>query len=640
MSSRTILIKLLFMAVLGCELKAQRLKSVVYDFDGLLVDQVDLPEGDYRKNDLVTKVALNPLAASDMLGDRVLKLNLNWSSGIGVFGRGISRYYEMDPANDRFNFYFYNPVTNNVDANVDVIITEDDNQDNSYSINNDDTWIKNVSISRSGGWQLISLPLNSFSDSNGGGNGIFDATFTGAKGMILMVEFRFHKSSPSNAVYYMDMICFSEGSLPTGASILDLPAPTMPQGKCPLGAFEQTSRGLEYQIPSDIEGLFPASPEKKLKYVNFFIQWAMDGSTTPKELPGNEVTQLLNKGYRPVITWEPMFQGYDRLHSVQPRLNNIINGDYNPYIDQFADKIKSYNDTVVIRLMHEFEGDWYSWSIVYNGEDPGRYVAAYRTIVDRFRARGATKVKWMWCLNADYHPYRSYNFAIKAYPGDNYVDIVATDVYNTHYPESLAWWMSFKYKIAETYYYLTKYVPNKPLVICELGCRERQSSESPSLQSKGQWIAKTDKELQTTFSRVKGLIFFSASHSGDWRINSSPAAQNAVRENIWNDDYYFENIPTNIFFTAVSEDSTIAVYPNPNTGTFSFHVCFEDLEETNVSYQVLNSLGKEVYSRRSEKISGCVKETVELSSSLQTGIYILKISNSNKSKSVKLLLIR
>jgi beta-mannanase len=519
---------------------AQFLKSVIYDFDGLDINQVDLPEGDYRKGDMTTKVALNPLGQSDMLGDRVLQMNLAWNTGTGTFGRGISRYYELDPTTDRLNFYFYNPTTNPTEANVDVVITEDDDQSNSYSINSDDTWKKNVKIQKQAGWQLISLPLNSFTDSNTGGNGIFDAAFTNNKGMILMVEFRVLKNSTTNPVFYMDMISFSEGNFPTGQSILDLPAPTMPQGKCPLGAFKQKPRGSEYLIPSEVEGYFPPTPVKHLKYVNFFLQWAMDGSTTPKELPGNEVSLLLSNGYRPIITWEPMFQGYDRLASVQPRLNNIISGDYNSYIDAFADKIKSYNDTVIIRLMHEFEGNWYSWSIVYNGEDPQRYVNAYRTIVNRFRTRGATKVKWMWCLNADYAPYRYFNFAIKAYPGNDYVDIVATDVYNTHYPPELPWWMSFKYKIAETYYYLSKYVPTKPLMICELGSRERVSGESSTLQTKAQWLAKMDKELQSTFSRVKGLVFFSEYHTGDWRINSSQEALNSVTNNIWNDDYYFE----------------------------------------------------------------------------------------------------
>jgi hypothetical protein len=55
-----------------------RLKWIVYDFDGLNAGQQDLPDGDYRYGDLSYKVAYNPFGHSDMLGDRVLQIDLNW----------------------------------------------------------------------------------------------------------------------------------------------------------------------------------------------------------------------------------------------------------------------------------------------------------------------------------------------------------------------------------------------------------------------------------------------------------------------------------------------------------------------------------------------------------------------------------
>src|ERR1051325_5554932 len=154
------------------------LKSLVYDFDGADIGQTDLPEGDYRINDLSYHAAANPLGNFEMLGDRVLELDLNWSKGNGTFGRGVSRFIEFDPVADVFNFYFYNPQINSADAVFDVVITEDDDQSNTYSINNDDVWIKTITVTRGTAWQLISIPLSDFTDSNPGGNGIFDAAFT------------------------------------------------------------------------------------------------------------------------------------------------------------------------------------------------------------------------------------------------------------------------------------------------------------------------------------------------------------------------------------------------------------------------------------------------------------------------------
>ncbi len=90
-------------------IQSQILKSIVYDFDGFDLGQTSLPEGDYSYGDLSYQIAANPLAQSDMLGDRVLKLNINWVNGYAAFGRGVSRYIEFNPNQDILNFYFLQP---------------------------------------------------------------------------------------------------------------------------------------------------------------------------------------------------------------------------------------------------------------------------------------------------------------------------------------------------------------------------------------------------------------------------------------------------------------------------------------------------------------------------------------------------
>ncbi|MES2567927.1 MAG: PA14 domain-containing protein [Bacteroidota bacterium] len=517
-----------------------QLKSLVYDFDGADVGQTDLPEGDYGFGDLTYQTVASPLPFNDMISDRVLKINLNWSANYGVFGRGISRFIEFNQQQDVLNFYFYNPASNNQNATLTVALADDDNQSNAFENSSDDQWVKNVVIPMASGWQLISVPLKDFTDGNAGGNGVFDMAFTQNKGMLVFAEFRFTKNTSglSNPAFYMDFINFSEGELPHGATILDLP-PKNATDYARLGAFESYPFGEEYKIPQHFESLFPSDSAKKIKYVNWFMGWSKDGGTVANNLPGAEVQTLINNGYTPIITWEPMFAGHDRLSSVQPRLNDIIGSNYNAYIDNFANKLKSYNDTVIVRFMHEFEGNWYPWSIVHNGNDPNRYVAAYRKVVDRFRALGATKVKWMWCVNSDYYPYQSFNWIVPAYPGDNYVDIIATDIYNNHYPEALPWWRSFRWQTTETYYYLNKYFPNKPLYICEVGCRERKSVENPASETKGAWFERMDKELHSNFSKVRALIFFNAAPDQNWFVNSSPSALQSLTTNVWRDNYYF-----------------------------------------------------------------------------------------------------
>lgn len=616
---------LLFVSELNSPVQAQLLKSVIYDFDGQDIGQTNLPEGDYALSDLSYEISANPLPAKDMIGDRVLMLNLNWNSGSGGFGRGISRYIEFDHSQDRFNFYFYNPTSNNQDALMEVIITDDDNHNNVYEYAQDDEWHKNLTLTGSSGWQLVSFPLTDFSDANSGGNSVFDIAFTQNKGMLLMAEFKFQKqnASVSNAIFYIDMICFSEGSLPVGATDLDLPDKS-PDDYCRLGAFQQELFGQEDLIPSHFESLFPGGSGKKIKYVNYFHDWSIDGSTTANHLPGNEVQNLLTNGYTPVITWEPMFNGHARLDPVQPRLSNIINGDYNTYIDAFANKMKSYNDTIIIRFMHEFEGDWYSWSLSQNNHDPSQYITAYRMVVDRFRQIGATKVKWMWCTNSDYAPYESYNWVVNAYPGDNYIDIVATDIYNNHFPMNSPFWKSFRTQTAESYYYLTKYFPQKPVYICEVGCRERFNYESTTSESKGEWYERMDKEIQSNYNRVRALIFFNASPDQNWLVDSSPYALQSITNNIWNDSYYFPytliDVPEQLGLS-----KRLTVFPNPAKGL----VTIQYVSETHAfTLQIVDALGKNVYTEMVTDVPHTFYREINCSA-FAPGIYMLSISSNH-----------
>ena len=548
-----------------------KLKSIIYDFDGLDIGQVSLPDGDYKNYDLTYQVVASPLAANDVISDRVLRLDLNWATGRGEFGKGISRYMELDASADRFNFYIYNPLTNNDDAIAEVVIKEDDNQNGTYESALDDKWSITTGIIRASGWQLVSLPLNTFTDVNSGGNGIFDARYTNDEGKVLTIGITFHKTVfPAPAeTYYIDMITFSKGAFPTGATVNDLPQAEAADHSV-LGCLAY--RSPADSVPVEVEALFPNV--NKLKYINVFIPLAHSG-TAPNALPGTSIQNLINTNYQPVITWEIKYNSLSPLDPAQPRLNDIISGSLDAHIDDFADKIKSYSDTIIIRLFHEFDGDWYPWSLAENGMDSTLFVSAYRYIVDRFTARGADNVQWMWCPNSNPKPFTAYNWIRNSYPGTSYVDIVAMDVYN-HSTSGIPDWKSFRYTAAETYHYLTTYFADKPLFICETASRERYASEPSSSQTKGEWLCQMSKDVSSYFSKVKALIFFSEIKGHDWRINSSFAAQEAFRECFWEEPFFsdyllsvpeYKNDPLNLM-----------VYPNPSLSGFMLDVSGQKTE--------------------------------------------------------------
>jgi hypothetical protein len=614
--------------LLSVPVYSQSLKSIIYDFEGFDLNSSFLPEGDYNYGDLVHSVAANPLSPSGILGDRVLEMKINWNAGYGAFGRGISRYIELNASKDILNFYFYNPPSNGQPAVCNLKIADDDNQSNAYESNSDDNWEKQITIHTSPNWQLISVPLNDFSDGNSGGNGVFDIAYSQNKGMLLLLEFRFNKNStsPPLATYYLDMICISDGQLPTGTTILDLPARNATD-YCLLGAHRNELPGEYFKIPEHFEGMFPATPVRKIKYAHTYMPWGTNGTANAHALPGIGLQTLINNGYTPILTWEPRFNGFGMLDPQQPRLDDIINGNFNSYLDNFGDKMKTYTDTIIVRLMHEFDGDWYPWSISQNNYDGAKFALAFETIVQRVRSRGATKIKWMWCPNNYSSPSAWNNWIVSAYPGDSYVDIVGTDVYNAHYPLPIPWWRSFRWQTAEVYYYLTTHFPNKPLFICEMASRERFSNEPATSESKGEWLEKTDKELQSFFSKSRALIFFDENKNFQWHVNSSPEALQSLQDNFWNDDYYFE-IPLHTGIGNTPTDKDIWVYPNPSQGEFK--IKNKSTEKADVT--ITDVLGKLICKKNLSPGSA-----VDVRVQVSAGLYFIHISLENRNEIIKMV---
>jgi hypothetical protein len=620
----------LFLAPIVVSAQAQiasasaQLKSVIYDFDGLDIGATNLPDGDYSNTDLFYSVSASPLPYSEVIGDRVLKLDMNWQAGFGEFGKATMRFIELNAGSDFINFYFYNPPASSGNLPVQVVIAEDDNQDNFFDAATDDKWTATVNIPQSPEWQLFSIPLSSFTDANTGGDATFNAAYTNAAGMVLSVGFILNKPNPSSTYdqFYVDMICFSEGALPHGPGILDLPAKDE-NASCFLGALGTS--GSPDQVPGEIQGLLPGN--KKLSFINWFVYYSKSG-TTANEIPGPEVQNLINAGYTPVITWEMMFAGYSRLDPVQPRLDKLLNGSFDGYIDAFAKKIKTYSGNVILRIFHEFEGDWYCWSLTQNNADAGKYIAAYRHVVDRFRNLGVYNVQWMWCVNAEPKPYTAYNWIMSCYPGDNYVDIVATDIYN-HPNYGTPPWKSFRYTIAESYYYLSKYVPGKPLYICEVASRERNAGEASGSQTKSEWICQMNRDLQAYFNRTKAVIFFSIVKEHDWRINSSSPALQAFVDCIWNDPFYNGAVD----ITEFNSVEKMRIYPNPFKNEIKFIYSVMSDTMRNVDISLVDVTGKVIVRSHLDQLS----EGLKLGTPLPPGMYTLEMRNNLFTRKYKMV---
>jgi Glycosyl hydrolase family 26 len=122
-----------------------------------------------------------------------------------------------------------------------------------------------------------------------------------------------------------------------------------------------------------------------------------------------------------MITMGTSGQSYNAIAAARPGSTTYNN------IARWADTIRSRGGTILVAFAHEPEASKHSQ---FGGASS--FIAAYRHVVDVFRARGANNVQFVWQMT-DYAfalSSSSSQQAIKWYPGDGYVDAIGPDAYN------------------------------------------------------------------------------------------------------------------------------------------------------------------------------------------------------------------
>jgi len=99
-------------------------------------------------------------------------------------------------------------------------------------------------------------------------------------------------------------------------------------------------------------------------------------------------------------------------------------GKFDELFSRYAELLisRGYGSSV-IRIGWEFNAAWYAWDA---SKDPEAWIAYWRRIVTAMRKTPGANFRYDWCPAA---AAKGFN-AEKAYPGDDYVDIVGLDFYN------------------------------------------------------------------------------------------------------------------------------------------------------------------------------------------------------------------
>ncbi len=268
------------------------------------------------------------------------------------------------------------------------------------------------------------------------------------------------------------------------------------------------------------------------------------------KVSGDQLEAIAKYGAIPLLRLMPWGEpywvaGYQENYSLQ----KIIDGDFDQYLSDWADQVKSFTRPVMINFGVEMNGDWFPWSGVFQGggatagygdpakaDGPERFVDAFRHIVDLFRNRGAANACWYFHANHDSFPEESWNAMSTYYPGDDYIDWLGISVYGPQYKDED--WVSFTGLMTPAYNEVCALNPDKPVILAEWGV-----GEYPQKGDKAAWYAGALESLPLEYPRVKIAIVYSErwrNDDGSWsdlRIDSSPAAWTAYTNGIAADYY-------------------------------------------------------------------------------------------------------
>ena len=204
------------------------------------------------------------------------------------------------------------------------------------------------------------------------------------------------------------------------------------------------------------------------------------------------------------------------------RLQRIASGDFDAYITTWAVALKVTGSPVHLRPMHEMNADWYPWGGTVNGNSPALYVAAWRRVVDIFRAVGANNVRFVWSPNNIDVP--ATNRLESYYPGTSYVDVLAVDGYNwgAGTPQ-FGGWQSFSDVFMRAYDRLRVLGP-QPIWIAEV-------ATSGDGGDKAAWIRDMFAQA-ATMDRLKAIVWFNENKERDWHAAPSATIEGAFRPGV------------------------------------------------------------------------------------------------------------
>lgn len=271
-----------------------------------------------------------------------------------------------------------------------------------------------------------------------------------------------------------------------------------------------------------------------------------------QDFPTANLKVVWRHGSLPLVFWSPWDKPYTQNRGPDKfSLTSIIEGKWDAYIDKWGDAARDFGHPMIVSFANEMNGEWFPWCGIYYGADqwddaaknwkgPETFRRAYRHVVDRVRARGATNVKWMFHTNNYSYPMETWNFAPAYFPGSDYVDWLGLSVYGQQFKDEPN--PDIKSLVDWPYQEMCGLDPTKPVMIAEWATGEFPNSFNGGIR-KPEWIQRALYQFRTRYPRVKAAVYWHERWQNEdqsysnLRVNSSVESLNAYREGVANGDW-------------------------------------------------------------------------------------------------------
>jgi hypothetical protein len=207
-------------------------------------------------------------------------------------------------------------------------------------------------------------------------------------------------------------------------------------------------------------------------------------------------------GHLPMQSWRVEFSAVEPITCATAAA--IDAGVYDTQLMRQARAVKVAGSVVLVRFNFEMTDN--EENTCFTGfpvEDnlplaAQEFITAWRHVVDRFRAAGATNVQWVWAPGRGAY---ENGIASMFYPGPAYVDWIAIDMYNKTLKP-----IPFNSSGGVNQFYAWASTQGKPLMISENGAYD-DPGQDPSPQS--EWIS-TARTFIKARPAIKAYVYWGA----------------------------------------------------------------------------------------------------------------------------------